>query len=272
MGAYCITKHLRNFGTLNTLAPYNPAFGGGNFRLWVPFRSPPRPTPNQRIAFLVLGQDGTVVDTVDFPRITDLEGPTSFSAAQPKTPLHPRIIWAWSPKGTYAVARTDQYRIEISPIQRRGGIPAGGTVPNDGFPIIISRSVPQVVLSKGERRSLARELEGGSAARRQGRQVFLGSIPTAKPFLRSMFFSQDGWLWARVSKPSTLVAGRWVEPRAYDVFDSEGRFRGQVVAPGSFRVLGARGSRLLGVHRGELGVESIRVYGVKWPNIDGTSD
>ncbi len=79
----------------------------------------PRPTQYLRIQ-----PDGTVLDTVPWPSLPAVQPEILMERISPSgrrsirelsSPYWPRAISAWSPMGTFAVARTDRYRIEVLP-------------------------------------------------------------------------------------------------------------------------------------------------------------
>jgi hypothetical protein len=238
--------------------------------LWVAVS--PKITPkNVTAAPPIIGylrlRDGAIVDTVSLPALPELPwkgvlteerlpgGGTSVRGVG--APYQASVSFALDQRGRFAIARTDQYRMEI--------LPAHGAA-NGSSSSFIAREARPVPLSEDER---AAEREGlienmiatGLPTRR------VPEVPRYKPPIKRLSFSSDGQLLVSVSIPSRLVNGSWMEPAVYDVFDQNGRFRGRVHTPDAFSVGYLKGDDLWGVWRDDYGVESIRHYRIQWPRL-----
>jgi hypothetical protein len=228
--------------------------------VWIPFRAGVRPSADQEYGFVRVGTGGEVIDTVPLPTLPEIPDVASSSGSGR---YRIRGIWTWSPLGTFAVARTDEYRIEVLPRPTLVPTEATTDLPSSASPpTIISRKLPAVPVPEAERRAIR---ESRALADGNREPVPLSQIPEIKPPIRFLSSSEDGRLIVGVPMPSYLREQEWVEDRAYDVFEADGRFAGRIITPPSFRIEGMTGSRIWGVFRGDLGVESIRVYQVLWP-------
>ena len=226
--------------------------------LWIPIRGERLgPGTPRKTHFIRIQGNGARLNTIDLPPLPAVQGQevqvvrTLQAGVRVRMPVgsryQPRAIWAWSPMGTFAIAQTDQYRIEV--------------LPTPSHPTrIIQRDIPPLSVPRGERRA-ERERMALQISLRAG----VPDIPDTKPPIRSMRFTDDGQLLVTVHMPSRLEDGEWTEDYAFDVFDTNGGLRGRVVLPDSFRYMGMRGDTMWGVFRDELEVQSVRIYTVSWP-------
>lgn len=264
-------------GALDTMwtldAPYGSSFGLDVDRagiIWLLFQAgrpgPDRPPP----AFLRLRPDGTILDTVPPPPVPDV----SISVRVMRTtrsggiqvtgvgvPYGPRGVWAWNPAGSFATARTDEYRIELHPPPDTFAAGAlNGEDVRRASPEVIEREVAPIPVPVAERADAQRQVAEQSARL----DVRAPDVPAHKPPIRGIRFADDGRLLVQVSMPSRLVNGQWVEATAWDVFDLDGGYTGRLVLPDSFRISRLRGDRMWGVHRGQYEVESLQRYRIIW--------
>jgi hypothetical protein len=229
--------------------------------VWIAFGS--RPGRTRFLAYVRL-HNGVIVDTVRLPALPELatnnvrverrlpSGGLSVTGVQP--PYQPSAVWALGPRGRFAIARTDEYRVEIL-------LPYGSTEPT---PSIVSREVRSIPVSDAERADAHNYLaERARAIGASGMR--LPDVPRHKPPIKRLFFSSDGQLLVSVSMPSRLLNGQWVESTAYDVFDQNQRFRGRVHVPDALTLGYLKNDELWGVWRDDDGVESIRRYRIRWP-------
>ena len=90
-----------------------------------------------------------------------------------------------------------------------------------------------------------------------GRRVQLRDfpwLPEHKAFFDQLRADEEGNIWARVLPPPDPSPERWT------VLSSAGRWLGVVRMPDGFRLSQVARGRVYGVHRGELGVATARVY------------
>lgn len=228
--------------------------------VWLPVRGRPsieNLTGPPTTRFLRVSPSGVLVDSLVAPQAhtwpTALFSPESGVYYEP--PYQPKSIWGWSPSGTFATARTDEYRIVILPPPEVGS--------TSKLPVEILRQVPPVTISSAERAHL---MEQRRIALSQIDQVPTDFPEEAarKPPIRAVQFSDDDRLMVLVSLPSVHVGNTWKEPSAYDVFDRSGRLLGRIVLPEGFYLVGLRGDLMWGVAVDNLGVESVAVYRLEW--------
>ncbi len=177
------------------------------------------------------------------------------------SPYWPRAILAWSPTGTFAVGRTDQYHIEVLPPPPS---PEGAPSTPRQSTRIVQRDVPLLPVPPAERRAQRDRMDEQIAEFNPDNRVQVPDIPEYKPPIRYIRFAEDGQLLVGVHMPSRLQDGEWTEVQAFDVFDPEGALQGRVVLPDSFRFRGMRGDMIWGVFTDELEVQSVRLYTVSW--------
>ena len=237
--------------------------------LWLPImdfgaRSASGPPP---IQFLRIQPDGTVLDTVQPPSLPAVErDEVQLEHGTYSSFYEPFAMSAWSPMGTFAVARTDQYRIEVLPPPEVSNADVGASPPATISPSsFIVRDVPLVPVSPADRAAERERFEQWISAVEPGSRVAGPDIPEHKPPIRRILFADDGQLLVWVHMPSRLQDGEWTEAEACDVFDREGDLRGRVILPDSFRFYGMREDMIWGVFSDSLGVQSVRLYTVSWP-------
>ncbi len=235
--------------------------------LWLPFSDI---RVDATLQSLRIQPDGTVLDTVPWPTLPEVQPPVRMEKIMPgggraigglSSPYWPRAISAWSPMGTFAVGQTDQYRIEVLPPPPYGAATR-----------VVECEIPVLPVPRAEREAQRSRMEQQIAEFNPDSPVRLPDIPEYKPPIRYMLFADDGQLLVWVHMPSRLQDGEWMETQAFDVFDPEGALRGRVVfpdsfrpyGPNSFRFYGMRGDMIWGVFTDELEVQSVRIYTVSW--------
>jgi len=236
--------------------------------LWLPIMdfgvsSASGPPP---IQFLRIQPDGTVLDTVQPPSLPAVErDEVQLEHGTYSSLYEPFAMSAWSPMGTFAVARTDQYRIEVLPPPEVSNADVGASPPATISPSsFIVRNVPLVPVSPADRAAERERFEQWISAVEPGSRVAVPDIPEHKPPIRRILFADDGQLLVWVHMPSRLQDGEWTEAQAFDVFDPEGALLGRVVLPDSFRFYGMREDMIWGVFTDSLDVQSVRLYTVSW--------
>ena len=231
-------------------------------RVWMPFKTSARPSPDQRKGFIRTEETGQIVDTLPFPVAPEVPVETvQVGVRRLSAPYQVHGTWAWSPAGTFAAARTDAYRIEVFPPKTQSAARSPGEGLS-GRSRVISRDIPPVPVPRAEREAALRGLAERVAKYTGLEKPSIPEIPAEKPPIKSLSYSEDGRLIVGVSMPSKLRDGEWTEERAYDLFGTDGRFLGRFSVPSSFRIMGMRGDRIWGVFRGEYGVESVRLFRV----------
>ena len=93
----------------------------------------------------------------------------------------------------------------------------------------------------------------------QGNQGFRNAkfgefLPRALPFFEGLIPLGDGGIWVQAYAGARPLDARYV------VLDSDGQPVAWVVVPPRFRVTDVRGTRVIGLHRDEDGLDEVRVY------------
>ena len=183
------------------------------------------------------GPDGTPGDSIAAPHWTwdraiikaQREGSTSVS----DVPFSPESHWAFSPLGYMVGGLATAYRIDIFRPE--------GT-------LRIEREAPPVPVASDEASDLRREATEEMQSEYPGWTWNGPDVPATKPPFRELFVGEDGRIWVVVSRPGIKdpsveagsgEAGRpvpaaWSEPVAFDVFEPDGRYLGEVTTPAGF--------------------------------------
>ena len=180
--------------------------------------------------------DGTPGDSIAAPRWTwnraiikaQREGSTSVS----DVPFSPEAHWAFSPLGYMVGGLATEYRIDVF---HRGGV------------LRIERNAPPVPVASEEAADLRREATEEMASEYPGWTWNGPEVPATKPPFRELFVGDDGRIWVLLSRPgikdptveadadgSRPAPSPWTEPVAFDVFEPDGRYLGEVSAPAGF--------------------------------------
>lgn len=207
---------------------------------------------------------GVVRDSVPAPRWpvsraiikAQREGSTSTS----NVPFSPQSHWAWSPLGYMVGGVSSRYRIQLL---------------HPDHPLWIERTVAPVPVQPEEAADEKR------ARTEQFREDYPGwvwngpDIPATKPAFRELFVGEDGRIWVVLSRPgvkdSTVTNPQesgWSEPNAFDVFEPDGTYLGQVDGPPGFQdypVPVFRGDTMWAAVQDEDGVLFVRRYEVRHP-------
>lgn len=247
--------------------------------LWLPLSSgrPGRGTARQMSFWRVEvgGQRGEEYSGPDLPQVSETPLSTTRQTATGGivtrgllVPYLPYALWSWTPFQSYATARSDQYRIEVRGAKRIGN---DETATDTHPPTIVERSIPRVPVGHDERAAIDSALRHEAGTFEGGRSLEIPAIAKWKPVLRGIAVAEDGGLIVKVSAPSVLDHGIWVEPNVFDVFDRKGTFVRRLVFPAAFRLFRLRGAQAWGVFASPDGIETIRRYEMEVRN-DGSSD
>lgn len=96
----------------------------------------------------------------------------------------------------------------------------------------------------------------------------LRAIPHSptQPAYHGLVVSSDGVIWlGDYPGPEATSPEAVPQERTWTLIDADGVRRRTVRTPAGFTVMAVRDGLVYGVHRDELGVESVRVYAVPWP-------
>ena len=195
---------------------------------------------------LVLGPDGTPVDTLPKPTIPSTTGLRPFS---------PMFQWTVHPSGHFLTGMPSEYRIDLA---RDDGV------------LRIERAVDPVPVLE-EEGAYAREQMERSMRERDPDWSWSGpAVPDHKPFFSALLTGRDGRIWVRVATegypvenedhdpedPSSMPVS-WRTPLRFDVFEPDGTYLGAVVPPGGVSLSVFDGDYAWGVTRDELEVQRV---------------
>jgi len=240
--------------------------------LWVGLH-PPTPeddptTPFPRPIFLRLDADGSYGDTIFAPERLGERCPTLSHGAyrggfweDKREPWIAKAEWAAGPDGSLAFGCPDRYTFDV--------------IRDDGV-LRVSREWTAVTASAEERAFY----EGWHP---------MPTLPETRPAYARIVLPGDGriWVWpVQPNRPREIppdlaarsgVQDGWEisDSGAFDVFERDGRWLGQVALPDGVRYSGyptrpsmaIRGDTLWAVTRDELDVEYVVRYEVRWPEI-----
>lgn len=190
---------------------------------------PDKPFDQRRTALGYIGAAG-VGDTMLAPtwNITEanVSGSNKNMTNVSTVPFTAEAKWTFSPLGYYVGGVNNRYHL---------------TLYRSGTPLVLERTVDPVPVQSAEAAAEKERLT------RQFRENFPGwswngpDIPDSKPLFTGIFAGDDGRLWIQLSQPGHVEQAddasdppEWKEPVVFDVFEPDGRYLGQVVAPEGF--------------------------------------
>jgi hypothetical protein len=183
--------------------------------------------------------DGTAADTLIAPRWNyqraQISGSREGNQSINDVPFAAEAHWTWSPLGYFVGGVSNAYRI---------------TLFRSGAPLRIERQAPPVPVQADEAAD-HRRVATDNMVRNFPGWVWNGpDIPATKPPFRAVYAGDDGRIWVLVSRPGAkdsaatpsvgsgdqaYSVATWKEPVAFDVFEADGRYLGQVAAPKGFQ-------------------------------------
>lgn len=179
--------------------------------------------------------DGTPGDTLVLPhagyRSPGVVASSSEGSIGLDLPFTPARAWSVTRAGEVVALLGDRYAIDIHR--------------QDGSVLQISRAVAPVPVTDAER--AAEEARVTAFFRRfiDGWRWDGPPIPDTKPPISWVHVGEDGRIWVRIAQPGTAIAAAERDDRArsfvreplmFDVYESDGRFLGQVHAPDVLRL------------------------------------
>ena len=221
------------------------------------------------IQLIVLGPDGTPVDTIPQPSsgyeqatLTaeyTSEGGTGRSSAI--VPFSPRLIWTVHPNGHFLTGISSDYRIHL---------------PHDNGVLRIERAHDPVAVSEGERDHQRGRITRNMRNTQPNWSWNGPPIPDHKPFFKALLAGRNGRIWAMLSTEAQAIENEnhdpdnpysqpvfWREATRYDVFEPDGTYLGVVVPPDDFDHLPTPvfdGDHVWAVATDELDVERVVRY------------
>jgi hypothetical protein len=183
--------------------------------------------------------DGTPGDSLRVPtwkyEKAQISGQRDGSSSINEVPFSPEASWAWSPLGYFVGGVSSSYRIDLF---------------RPGSMLRIERRISPVPVDPAEAEDRKR-VETDNMVRNFPGWVWNGpDIPRTKPAFRRVYAGEDGRIWVLVSRPGVKdpaaapmegsgdlarAVTTWKEPVAFDVFDADGRYLGEVAAPEGFQ-------------------------------------
>ena len=199
----------------------------------------PEADPSEwRMGLLRIDSTGGTRDSVPAPRWkfrrSIIKGEAEGNSSVSDVPFSAEAHWTYSPLGYMVGGVSTEYRIDLF---RPGSV------------LRIGRDAPAVAV-QSEEASDEREV-----ATENMRQSFPGwvwngpDVPATKPPFRDVHAGEDGRIWVLLSRPGVKdesVADEatersrgyrespWSEPVAFDVYEQDGRYLGEVTAPVGF--------------------------------------
>lgn len=210
---------------------------------------------------------GTLVDTIRAPdwgyepHVLVATTPDGRGRSFSPTPFAPLVHWTIMRTGEVASGLASSYRIDIPK--------------RDGRVLRIEKDGAPVPVPGDERRLLREQLTRGMQNTQPDWQWSGPDIPETKPFFQRLHGGIDGSLWVQVHAPSTELPPdtmvspprrRYIEPVVFDIFSSDGRYRGRVGLPERTRFLAFAQDRVWAVVRDSLDVESVVRFRIEWPS------
>jgi hypothetical protein len=223
-GSFSTSRRLYNdrAGNVYTLILLEDAGDPADWKLGLQ-RFSPDGTPGDSIAAPRWEFDRAIIKSVR-------EGGTSVS----DVPFSASAHWTFSPLGYMVGGVSGAYRIELL---------------KDGAPLRIERQRDPVPVAPDEAADHRRAATENMRRNVPG-WVWNGpDIPDEKPPFRGIFAAEDGRIWVLLSMPGAEDLSRdgdsgaeargysmpvWTEPVAFDVYEADGRYLGEVRAPAGF--------------------------------------
>jgi hypothetical protein len=235
-------------------------------RLWLFVMG--RPSRHGRLVeYQVYTPEGELVGKTPPPALPEIKSPLELTTERPngaisrvswRVPFSRSHLWGWGPAGIFATINTAEYRVTFVPASgSEVGLADGAAIPGP-----VTRQVSPVVVSDAERQFRLDVLRNSVMQHPRGAELRIPGIPSIKPPLAGVSYTQDGRLLVRVSVGSEEVDGDWLEPLAYDLFDKRGELQGRIRMPPSMFLGAMSGDRLCGYARDVDHVESVRCYRV----------
>lgn len=229
-----------------------------------PFAMTPDAEPDTMDVILERGWDGTVLDTVYAMKSGETfkasGGDVSFNffSAEPQ--------WTIASSGELVYGINDQYRIEM---YEDGALSRVITMDHEPEPVTEGDQVAF--------KEVLKEAWSTAGVPPQQVEMLLSRVSFADTYPAYLQFlgGPNGSLWVQhLRPPSTLTPEEMAQfnpmslgGSTWDVFDSEGRFQGQVDTPERFQPFEIRDGQMVGVWRDDLDVQYVLIL-----NIDGLGD
>ena len=224
--------------------------------------------PNEwRMALQRIAPDGVYLQELRVPTAAyaaaTLEARAQGGSSRMTVPFTPSESWAFHPDGYFVHGLSDAYHFSLL---------------RPDAPLRIERADAPVRVTAGERTEessrVTRSLRGVDPAWQWNGP----DIPATKPPYRSLHVGRDGRIWVMLSQPGVeaddpfydpttpnAVEDRWKEPLAFDVFEPDGRYLGQVSGPTGLGMFVFEGDKVWAVMRDAMGVQRVVRYRIETP-------
>jgi hypothetical protein len=205
-----VTSHRRNAGFV--MIPWRGGFDGQG-RLYDVSGAPGGGgLGGFRQVLIRYDESMTPVDTFWIPEYDtpsfDLVGEGGRRMMSANVPFAPGLVWTFDDDGHVWMGINDQYRLHRV------------TFEGDTLEVVEREHRPVPVTAEDREEALGRY----EWFTQQGGKLDPSKVPSVKPAFSGPFFDDRGYLWINGSR----AAG---EPDAYDIFDPDGRYLGQITAP-----------------------------------------
>ena len=212
-----------------------------------------------RMGLVRISPGGAPLDTLPVPRSTfevpSLEARVEGGSSRMSVPFSPSESWAFHPDGFFVHGVSSAYRF---------------TLLRPDAPLQIQRVTAPVRVLRGEREEeTVRVTE--SLRRTDPNWRWSGpDIPGTKPAYRGLYVGRDGRVWVMLHQPGiegddpaydpnnpNSIEDRWKEPLAFDVYEADGRYLGQVTGPMGLGLFVFDGDKVWAVSRDGIGVQRV---------------
>lgn len=208
-------------GNLYTMVITDPGTGPGDWKL----------------GLARFGPDGTPGDSASAPdwdyEPAMITGEREGNSSTENVPFTPQVHWTFSPLGYFVGGFSSTYRIELF---------------RQGEPVLrIEREAGPVAVATAEAADRRRVATENMRSNFPGWSWNGPDIPGTKPPFRGVYPGDDGRIWVMLSRPGVKIADAppqpspnrraeqtWSEPVAFDVFEADGTYLGEVAAPEGF--------------------------------------
>ncbi|HSG08933.1 MAG TPA: hypothetical protein VLA36_11290 [Longimicrobiales bacterium] len=222
------------------------------------------------IGLVRIAPDGTPGDTLVPPKSgfedphVEARDPDGHGASINSVPFAPSEETTLHPGGYFIQGVSTEYRFAL----RR-----------PGDPLIIERVATPVPVTAGEKSEDEFRVTRSMRQTQPNWRWNGPAIPDEKPAFSGILAGRDGRIWVRVPRPGVegedldydpkdpdAVPDRWTEPVAFDVFEEDGTYLGQVDAPQGFSPYPTPlfdGDNVWAVTRDDLGVQRVVRYRIE---------
>lgn len=228
---------------------------------------------NWQMALVHVDATGTAGDTIRPPDVgyetpsVEAHSPDGSGISMNSVPFSAGEDWTLHPDGYFVHGVETSYHIRLL---------------NPEAPLVIERAVTPVAVTAGEKAEAEARIIHNFRRMDPNWSWNGPGIPDVKPAFENISVGLDGRIWVTVPQPGyekddpdydpkdpDSLENRWHEQAAFDVFEKDGTYLGQVMAPDDFAGHPTpvfRGDQVWAVTRDELGVQRVVRFRVKAPD------